>query len=90
MYSIIACLTLHCLSSANSNMAGKRAFDKYSTPITSFTNCNLEMMFNLTSGNSSFNNCKKIGNKFSIVSSLPSNGANPDNSVATAALTCCD
>lgn len=55
-----------------------------------FTVSNLLMMFNLTSGKSSFRRCKKRGRRCSIVTSLPSKGARPLIWLARAARTCCE
>ena len=67
MYSMIANLTLHLVSSASSTMAGRRDWDNCWIPITSLTQSKLEMIFNLTSGHSSFSWLRKSGSKCSIV-----------------------
>lgn len=51
---------------------------------------NLLMMFNLTSGNSSFKRCRKRGKRCSLVGSFPNKGAKPLIWSANAARTCCD
>lgn len=48
------------------------------------------MILSLTSGMSSFNNCKKIPNKCWLVPSFPKMGANNNTSEAKAARTNCD
>ena len=73
MYSIIANLTLHFVSSANSTMAGRRDWDNCWIPITSLTQSRLEIMFSLTSGHSSFNWLRKSGSKCSMVLKINKN-----------------
>ncbi|KAH3687372.1 hypothetical protein WICPIJ_001649 [Wickerhamomyces pijperi] len=87
MYSMMASLTLHCLSLANSEMAGNKESANRSIPITSLTIFNLEMMFNFTSGNSSFNMVRNIGSKFLMTMSFGSNGVKPVISEAREDLT---
>jgi hypothetical protein len=67
MYSIIANLTLHFESSASSTIAGNKLCDNVLTPITSLTQSKFDIIFNRTSGHSSFNCIKNNGNKCSIV-----------------------
>ena len=67
IYSIMASLTLHFVSSANSTIAGRRDWESCWMPMTSLTQSKLEMMFSLTSGHSSFNWFKNKGSKCSIV-----------------------
>jgi len=57
-------------------------------PITSLTQSRLEIMFNRTSGHSSFSCDKKRGSKCSIVLCLPSMGLRPIMTDASADLTC--
>ena len=72
MYSMIANLTRHLVSSANSTIAGNKDWDNCWIPITSLTQSRLEIIFSLTSGHSSLSWFKKSGSKCSIV--LKKNG----------------
>ena len=67
IYSIIASLTRHLVSSASSTMAGSRDWESCWIPMTSLTQSKLEMMFNRTSGHSSLSWDRKSGNKCSMV-----------------------
>ena len=67
IYSMIASRTLHLVSSASSTMAGRRDCESCWIPITSLTQSKLEMIFNLTSGHSSFNWARNNGRRCSIV-----------------------
>lgn len=67
IYSIIASLTLHLLSSASSTIAGNKLCESWVIPITSLTQSRLEIMFSLTSGHSSFNCERNRGSKCSTV-----------------------
>ena len=71
MYSMIAILTLQCLSSASSTMAGSSDLDSRSMPITLFTSSSLLMMDRRTSGNSSLSSWRKMGRRCSMVAALP-------------------
>lgn len=64
---MIASLTLHLVSSASSTMAGNKLWESCVIPITSLTQSRLEIMFNLTSGHSSFNCERNSGSKCSTV-----------------------
>lgn len=57
-------------------------------PMTSFTQSRLEMMFNRTSGHSSFSCERKSGSRCSMVLCLPSIGLRPIMTEASADLTC--
>lgn len=74
----------HCLSSANSTMAGIKCSESLSKPITFVTWSNLEIMFKRTSGTSSLSNCKKMDNKCWLVPSFPKTGASNSTSDAKA------
>ena len=87
---MIASRTRHCLSSASVVIAGSREDESFSMPITLLTCSSLEIMFNRTSGKSSFSICRKIGKRWLIVSFLPKMGANPLISDPRAARTCCE
>lgn len=50
IYSMMASRTLHLASSASSTMAGRRDWESWRIPITSFTQSKLEMIFKRTSG----------------------------------------
>jgi len=90
MYSMMACRTRHCLSSASWTMAGRSALDRSSIPITLLTTSSFEMMLSRTSGNSSLRSWRNSGRRCSIVASLPSCGARPEICDPRAARTCCD
>ena len=69
-------------------MAGSSSRASRSTPITEFTSSSLAMMFSRTSGISSLSSVRNTGSKCSIVRSLPSVGAKPITTDASAARTC--
>ena len=88
MYSIIASRTLHFWSSANSTIAGRRDCDNCWIPMTSFTQSRFEMIFNLTSGHSSFSWLKNKGRRCSMVLFFPRMGDKPMMTDAKADFTC--
>ena len=59
IYSMMASLTLHLASSASSTMAGRRDWESWRIPITSFTQSKLEMIFKRTSGHCKYTSPKR-------------------------------
>mmetsp|Transcript_45798 Transcript_45798/g.118354 ORF Transcript_45798/g.118354 Transcript_45798/m.118354 type:complete len:211 (+) Transcript_45798:581-1213(+) len=86
----MAFLTRHFLSSASSKMAGRRALASISGPITPDSLSRRDMMFNLTSENSSFSRETKMGTRTSTVMSSSKTFGSPIKAPARAARTCCE
>lgn len=66
-YSMMAYLTRHFESSANSTIAGNKDCESCCIPITSLTHSKLLIIFRRTSEHSSLSCDKNNGNKCSIV-----------------------
>ena len=79
---------LHLESSANSNIAGSKDWDRRSIPITSFNADKVDIKFNRTSDAESRRSEKRWGSNNDIVFSFPSSGARYVATDARAARTC--